>query len=360
MQTARPGANENISPHARLSSRATVLRHASETAHYSSCGGCNAFLRTPIPAIAPQCVTAADSNVNLVTRENYEYLRDSYSRYAYLLNAVPQHDPGRSYGEGVANLYDELCRLVDNANVNIETIDGRLQFVLWKPNEWRAYNLYWFPVKFIERLRPRFQRLAITFLHELMKSQRFWSITDWDEIDWIYEWMQESLDEDSSRRERREIQRLIASYKNGRIHRLLQRIAHRCYYKILPRALKKHVPADAVEQLLLEVMIEGLQFIGGDKPAVMDYAYDPLFEESPEFLPIRLDQQIGLIYSADDMVVDQMIGYLNDSMQETYEIVPTTLLYLTPETNRLFALDDYSTRFFRWADRFITFIRDSS
>lgn len=357
MQTARPGANENIGLHAYLANRATALRHESATTHYSPRRGCNAFLKTPIPAIAPQCVTISNSNINLVTQENYEYLRDSYYRYACLLNEIPRHDPGQSYGAGIANLYDEMQQLVKDASVNIEAVGERLQFVLWKPNEWGEYNLYWFPAAFIERLRPRFRRLAITFLHELMKSQRFRSITEWDEIDYIYEWMQDSLSEDYSQQERHEIQGLVASYKSGRIHRLLQRIERRSYYKNLPRALRKYTPADAVEQSLLKLMTEGLQFIGKDKPSVMDFAYDPHFEESPDFYPIRLDQQIGLAYTLQDMLSEEMVAFLNSSMQESYEIVPMTVLYLTPETDRLFTPNDYSTRFCLWADRFITFIQ---
>lgn len=358
MQTARTETGGNIGPHTHLANRTAASRNGSETAHYGSRGSRNAFLKSPIQTIAPNHVKFMCNDTNLVTRENYEYLRDSYFRYAYLLNITPQHDPGRSYGEGIANLYDELCRLINNADVNIEAVDGRLQFVLWKPNQWGEYSLYWFPVRFIERLRPKFRRLVITFLHELTKSQRFTAITEWDDAEWIYEWLEESLDERSKEWERREIRNAIALYKTGRAYRLLQRIERRSYYKNLPRALGKHAPADAVEQRLLELMSEGMQFIGEGKPSIMDFAYDPDFEESPDFYPIQLDRQIGLIYTVDDMVVDQMIGYLNDSVQESYEIVPTTVRYLTPETDRLFTLDDYSTRFFRWADRFITFIRD--
>lgn len=360
MQTARTEQGGNIGSHAHLASRTAALRHESETAHYSPCGGCNAFLKKPVPAIAPQCVTDTDGNINLVTRENYEYLRDSYFRYAYLLNIVPRHDPGRSYGEGIANLYDEMRRLVDNVDVNIEAADGKLQFALWNPNEWGEHTLYWFPVEFIERLRPRFRRLVITFLHELMKHQRFSPITEWDEMEWIYEWLGQNIGEMPDECARREMQDMMASYKVGKIHRRLQRVERRRYYKNLPRAFKKHVPADAVEQSLLKLMTEGLQFIGKDKPSVMDFAYDPHFEESPDFYPIRLDQQINLVYTIDDMFIEEMIAYLNDTIQESYEIVPTTVLYLTPETECLFTPNDYSTRFFFWADRFITFIREIS
>ncbi|MCM1301238.1 MAG: hypothetical protein NC226_05915 [Bacteroides cellulosilyticus] len=356
MQTARTGANENIGLPACLAAPATAQRHASGTTHYSPRRGCNAFLRTSIPTIAPQRVTIMDSDENLITRENYEYLRDSYYRYASLLNETPLHDPGQSYGAGIANLYNEMQRLVKDASVNMEAAGERLQFVLWKPNEWGEYNLYWFPAAFIEQLRPQFRRLAITFLHELMKSQQFSPITEWDDTDWMCEWLQESLGEISDQ-ERCKTQDLIASYKTGRIHRLLKRIECCRYYKNLPRALRKHVPADAVERKLLELMVEGLPFIGEDKPSVMDFAYDPFFEESSDFLPIRLDQQIGLVYTHNDLFIEQMVAYLNDSARETYEIVPMTVLYLTPETDCLFAPNDYSTRFCLWADRFITFIR---
>lgn len=360
MQTARTETGGNFGPHTHLANRTAALRHGSETAHYGSRGSRNAFLKTPIPTIAPSYVRFMCNDTNLITRENYEYLRDSYFQYAYLLNITPQHDPGRSYGEGIANLYDELCRLVDNADVNIEAVDGRLQFALWKPNQWGEYSLYWFPVRFIEQLRPQFRRLVITFLHELMKHQRFSPITEWDDAEWIYEWLEQYIGEVSDECERREIQDMIASYKAGKIHRLLQRIECRSYYKDLRWALQQHVPADTVEQSLLKLMAEGLHFIGKDKPSVMDFAYDPHFEESPDFYPIRLDQQISLIYTIDDLFIEEMTAYLNGTVQESYEIVPTTVLYLTPETERLFAPNNYSSRFFFWADRFITYIQEIS
>jgi hypothetical protein len=44
------------------------------------------------------------NSYNLITQENYEYLRDSYFRYAELMNVKAEHAPGRTIGEGIVNL----------------------------------------------------------------------------------------------------------------------------------------------------------------------------------------------------------------------------------------------------------------
>ena len=69
----------------------------------------NSFLKTAILPIAPQVVTREDyrgNNYNLITQENYNYLRDSYFRYAELMNVKAEHTPGRTIGEGIVNIYN--------------------------------------------------------------------------------------------------------------------------------------------------------------------------------------------------------------------------------------------------------------
>ena len=64
---------------------------------------------------------------NLITRENYGFLRDSFFRYAYLMEKEAVHTPGRTFGEGIARLHEEMDDLVgEGLNVNIEEQDGRL------------------------------------------------------------------------------------------------------------------------------------------------------------------------------------------------------------------------------------------
>ena len=54
-----------------------------------------------------------------------------------------------------------------------------------------------------------------------------------------------------------------------------------------------------------------------------------------------------------------MAGNLSGCYQESYEIIPATILTLSPQIDRLFETDDYPDRFFRWADRFIALIHQS-
>ncbi|MBO5499851.1 MAG: hypothetical protein J5990_10735, partial [Bacteroidales bacterium] len=108
---------------------------------------------------------------NLITRENYEYLRDSYLRYACLLGKDSRHSPAESIGVGIANLYAEMSSLLgDDMNVNLEERDGRLYFNLWKMHKWGDHTLYYFPIRFTEKLRPRLRRIVLTFYHEFMKA----------------------------------------------------------------------------------------------------------------------------------------------------------------------------------------------
>lgn len=358
MQTAHSQTNESAGRVAYLATGSGAARNDPETTHYGSRGSRNDFLKTPIPKIALHHMVSTHSGIDLVTQENYEYLRDSYFRYAQLLGAVPRHDPVESCGEGIAVVYDALDHLIgETLNVNLEENDGRLQFVLWQTNQWGDNNLYWLPVMFIERLKPKFRRLVITFLHELSDHHGFSAINEWEETQWAVEWMEESIDGTPHEAERQKMREAISSYRDGRAARLLYRIGRRCYYKNCERALRKYVPRDDTERALLGLMSEGMEFIGKGKPSIMDYAYDPYKEENPDYEPIRLEQQVGLVYDCEDAFVENMHMLHNETLQETYEIIPVTRLYLTPQTDRLFVQDDYSTRFFRWADRFISHIR---
>lgn len=74
------------------------------------------------------------------------------------------------------------------------------------------------------------------------------------------------------------------------------------------------------------------------------------------FQPMRLDQQIRVVYDCDDMVSEYLVDYYNNNSQETYDIIPITTCALSPETDRLFIMDDYPERFFKWADEFINIV----
>ena len=141
-------------------------------------------------------------------------------------------------------------------------------------------------------------------------------------------------------------------HKRGKISRLLTEVRDKSYYKNLQKELERYEAKNDCERNLIEAMKEGLELICPER-SIMQYAYDPFFDENPDFLPMQLERQIRFIYDIDDGITASLEEYFNSSMQETYEIIPTTVYRLTPQTEELFYMDDYPERFFTWADKFI-------
>lgn len=52
-------------------------------------------------------------------------------------------------------------------------------------------------------------------------------------------------------------------------------------------------------------MKEGLDFLSPEH-GIMQYSYDPFYEEEPECLPMYLHQQIRVVYDSNDMVTDYL------------------------------------------------------
>lgn len=335
------------------------LRCEQEKKNYSAKRCCNSFLRQAIPSSFPSTIYLSDEGYNLITQENYEFLRDSYFQYAKLLGQVVPHKAGRSLGESIGNLYNELQGLLKGSNisVNLEACGQRLYFNLWCCHNWGAYTLYWFPVRFVEDLNPQLRRIVITFFHELIESN-FMYTNLMDDVDMCLEWIAETLEEYSNK-ERKEKENLLYTYSQGRAHKLLARIKETSYYKRLSVALDRYAVRDQKESRLLELMRKGLHFIGEDKPAIMDYSYNPYLESDPDVEPLELERQIRIVYDTKDYVTDMLEEYYNSQLHETYELIPTTTLALSPQTDRPFAMDDYPERFMRWADEFLTYVNDN-
>lgn len=81
--------------------------------------------------------------------------------------------------------------------------------------------------------------------------------------------------------------------------------------------------------------------------------WNPLFAK-----PYVVESDPGLVekIGRDDMVSEYLVDYYNNNSQETYDIIPITTCALSPETDRLFIMDDYPERFFKWADEFINIV----
>ena len=334
-------------------------RSEQKKSHYGTKRCCNSFLRTIIPPIAPQTVVRQwnGEEYNCITKENYTYLLESAINYAALSGVELKHNAGKSIGEGISNIYDELDNIIGDINLNIEFKDNRLVFVLWKYHSWGKFTFYWLPVKFVESLNPLLRKIAISFLHRFIRSNFMSTTNDSQDTEWLLEMDEEDIyNYDDQNFE--ENKKIIASYKSGTIFNLMNTIITKCYYKNLPLVLSKYVPNNDYEQQLIDLFKEGLQFIGKDKLSIMQYGYDPNFddEDDNEYHPVEMDRMIRIVYDNHDFVSEWIMEMVNSELLESYDISPVTQLTISPETTELFSMDSYPETFFKWFDKICTLI----
>lgn len=324
---------------------------------YGAIGCRNSFLTTVFSPIAPTKVERnwGDETYNYVTKENYDYLVRSAMKYASLLGVELIHNPGNSIGEGISNIYDELNGIIGEINLNIEPCEEELRFILWKYHPWGDYTFYWLPVKFIETLNPKLKKIAVSFIHQFMHSNHMITTNEACDTEWVLEWAIESMSEcDPEDADR--YKEIVYSYKFEKAYRLMQQIESKCYYKNLSRMLDKYIPNNEFEQQLVDLMKEGLQFIGKDKPSIMSYGYDPLYDEECDYHPVDMERMIRIVYDLDDFVTEWMQEWANNELRESYDISPATRLELSPDIDHLFYMDDYPDKFFMWFDKMCNLI----
>lgn len=318
----------------------------------------NSFLKTTFPPIAPQVVTRTwnDGEYNYITKENYNYLLQSAMQYATLSGITLKHNPGNSIGEGISNIYDELDAIIGEINLNIEPREERLEFVLWKYHTWGDYTFYWLPVKFIESLNPILKRIAISFIHCFMHSNHMIMTNEAFDVEWVLEWMKDGISECDPEDRKKNLE-LIASYESGKVYRLMDRIDTKCYYKNLAAALDRYIPNNEFEHQLIDIFKEGFAFIGKDKPSIMSYGYDPLYDDDErDYHPVDMERMIRIVYDTDDFVTEWLMDWANQELRESYDISPATCYAISPDTSELFSMDKYPDYFFKWFDKLCTLI----
>lgn len=319
---------------------------------------CNSFLKTSVVSIAPQVVTCdwQGEECNYVTKKNYRYLLKSATKYATLLGVGLNHNPGKSIGEGISNLYDELDNIIGELNLNIEPKGDRLEFVIWKYHPWRDFTFYWLPVKFAESLNPRLKKIALTFINNFMHSNGMETTNRAADVEWLLEGAKDNVDECDTK-ERKRLLKLIDSYESGKIYRLMKKIeSDSRHYKFLPAVLEKYSPNNEFETELIRLFKEGLQFIGKDKPSIMSYGYDPMYDQERDYPPVDMDKMVRVVYDVDDVVTEWLMEWTNNELRESYDISPVTWVALSPGTDKLFSMDQYPDHFFKWFDNFCTLI----
>lgn len=360
MQTTKRTSDEPTCPISHKANGAEdTVRSKQRQKNNSAKRCCYSFLKTQFTDTIPKFIIkdGIRETYNIITQENYEYLRDSYLRYAELLGKSVEHYPSQNIGESITQIfYDMSTLLADNIGVNIEHYDGKLYFNLWKYHQWGNDELIYFPIKFLEYINPELKRISITFINRMMRENGIDTIADQCDTECVLDWIETDDSDVESKAEWRKRNKICKSYKEGKIYNLLKHVERKSYYKDLPNAIRRYKPQNRWEVSLISLMEEGLAFMIPEK-SIMHYGYDPYYDDDPDYYPMTMDRQIRVVYDLNDIVSNQLIEYFNSEYRETYAITPITTMPLSPDTDNLFSMeDDYPERFIKWADRFIEII----
>ncbi len=300
-----------------------------------------------------------DDPIFLDDRQTYLRLLDSARNYARLLGKPLEHDPGRCFAEGIANLYNELNAIIGHDfRLNFEDSRAGLSFCVYRYHKW--YDAYYFlPVKFIDGLEGRLKRIAVTFVHEFAKSNGLSDHFDDYHGESVVDHLRNCLTEKGlDDVDTKEVEKLIPLYEDSIFDHLLKGVKGRSYYKRLPDAIRRYKPANDYEAELIGLFKQGLQFIGRRKPSILNYGYDAQWEIESDWEPLQLEHLIRIVYDLHDVFAEEVRGYMQCTINESYTISPTSMLFLSPHTKKPLTPDDYPERFMQWFDDFINLIAE--
>lgn len=326
----------------------------------------NNFLTGRIKPFAPDYLVDSEEDstrkISVTTKENFNYLYHSALRYAKLMNVeLPSlKKEGGNIRMNIINLYKVMDNLLPE-HVNLEAVSGKLHFCLYRFHDWPDYTLFWIPLDFTKKLPRPLKRITLEFIRQFVRYHGLQDITDTGYYDMAIDYLEDypNYDEEASQQDVRRYARLAKSYQEGVRHRMLERMKGRRFCTDLAGNLQKYRTGDKNEQKLLELIREGMSLITPGSPHLMQYYYDWAYEESPDFLPIGLENQVMLVHSGNDALCKEMESYFNSEQRESYVITPVTCLYLTPETDKLFSMDDYPERMSAWLNRFLKHVSNN-
>ena len=323
----------------------------------------NDFLMGRILPAAPDYYMKPDeeTEINLTTEKNFDFLYSSALKYAGLAGVeLPFRKTKECTRINITKLYKALDEILPE-HINLEIRDEILHFCIYRFHDWPDYQLFWIPLNFTEKLPRQLKRIALEFIRQLAHHHGIQNVTDSYYCGMAAECLRgyRCYDEEATAAEIRHKANLARMYEEGKVHRILERMGKRKFCSDLDKEMQQYHTKKNKESELLKLIAEGMEFISADSPSIMQYYYDWAYEESPDFQPAGLDMQIMLTWSIYDDMNCEMESYFNSDCRESYAITPVTTLYLTPETDRIFTMDNFPERFGQWLSRFTRHIANN-
>lgn len=327
---------------------------------------CHGFLTEKIQPLVPDYCIVIDENtketLNLTTKENYDYLYRSALRYTQLMdiNLPFRKKKGDNPRMNIIKLFKALDNILPEC-INLEIVDGRLHFCLFKYHKWPDLTLFWIPVDFTEKLPCELKKITLEFIRRFVRHHGLQNITDVYYYEMAAEFLEnyKNYDEKANPQDINSYKKLVKSYRKGKIHRILERMKGKSFCSNFEKRIKEYHTGKRNEKKLVKLIKEGMAFITSDSPCIMQYYYDWAYEESPDFQPAGLEELLMLTYSTNDSLCKEMVNCFNSSYQESYLITPITNIYLTPEIDRLLCMGDYPEKLADWLKRFIDYVSNN-
>lgn len=139
----------------------------------------NGFLTKRIHPVAPDyCIEGANGiRTNLTTPESFDYLYRSAVNYARLLDVrlpFPKTSRSRCPRLDIVRLFEVMDNLVPES-VNLEVVEDKLAFCLYRHHDWPDHTLFWIPLDFTRKLSTQTKRLVLEFIRLFIRHHRLFS-----------------------------------------------------------------------------------------------------------------------------------------------------------------------------------------
>ena len=105
-------------------------------------------------------------------------------------------------------------------------------------------------------------------------------------------------------------------------------------------------------------MQRGRSFIGAEKPSILSSAYNPFRDEADDhdYWPVFPERMIRLTYDIHAEIEVELRRWIQDEIDNGYEVMAAATLTLRPDGDEIFAEDDYPTAFYAYLDDLLNFL----
>ena len=299
--------------------------------------------------------------------ENIAYLEETVSRYCQIHELDFKYERSGKFWKDVLSLYEIVeCGWPDKHEVTLEYNEIEKRFILKESGDcsFPDYQLFFFPIGFIERLEGDIRTLALTFVKFMQIRCGFCtpyehfdfcaSLGLFDADDWrMSEMITEYGDEEFN---------WVEGYNEGNIKHLfdeLEEVPGNGILETLHELLLNAKPKDGWEHKMVSVMEEGMMLM--EDNCLYHYFPDVNSEDVDyydEGCYLDFERMFCLCYGEDcnDVITDMTIRNFNMDAQDLVMLEMKDCTILKPDSTEVFYPSDFPQKWADWYQQFYQII----